>query len=291
MSATQALTVGAGRGIARPRPASIVKYTLLSVFALPWVVLPLWMLLVNSVKSEGEAAVPTLGLPSEWAAWENYATVISDGNYFTALRNSLLVAVPSIALIILLGSMAAWAYARTSSMSLKTLYFVSALSIILPPAIIPSVFVLTQVGLNGSMLGYALTIIGTRLGVVVFIATGFVQALPTSYEEAAQIDGANRWQIYWHVVLPLLAPVLFTAAVLLVISVWNDFFFALFLLQGSESATLPLALYQFANSGTYGVRWNLVFANVVLTSLPLLIAYILLQRRVLAGLTEGGVTG
>lgn len=273
----------------RLRPS--LRYLALGVFALPWVVLPLWMLLVNSFKSEAEASVPSVTLPTDWAILANYATVFEEGNYLTALRNSLLIAVPSILLVLLLGSMAAWSYARTKSMSLKTLYLLSALSIILPPAVIPTVFVLTQVGLNGSIAGYLLTLVGTRLGVVIFIATGFIQGLPVDFEEAAQLDGASRWGTYWHVILPLLSPILFTAAVLLVIAIWNDFFFALFLLRGPEAQTLPLALYDFANSGAYGLRWNLVFANVVLTSLPLLIVYVVLQRRVISGLTEGGVTG
>jgi raffinose/stachyose/melibiose transport system permease protein len=85
--------------------------------------------------------------------------------------------------------------------------------------------------------------------------------------------------------------VLFTGGILLVINVWNDFFFALFLLQGQSRATLPLTLFQFASSSLMSVRWNLVFAHVILSSLPLMIVYILLQRRVLSGLTEGGTTG
>jgi raffinose/stachyose/melibiose transport system permease protein len=129
------------------------------------------------------------------------------------------------------------------------------------------------------------------MGVVVFLATGFIRTLPVDFEEAAAIDGAGRWRIYWRMILPLLAPVLVTASVMLIISVWNDFFFALFLLQGSGQATLPLTLFQFASTSTHGVAWNLVFAHVVLSSLPLLIAYVFLQRRVLSGLTEGGVTG
>jgi raffinose/stachyose/melibiose transport system permease protein len=78
---------------------------------------------------------------------------------------------------------------------------------------------------------------------------------------------------------------------MLIISVWNDYYFALFLLRGSQAATLPLTLYSFASSSTHGVSWNLVFAHVVLASLPLVLVYLVLQRRVLAGLTEGGVTG
>jgi raffinose/stachyose/melibiose transport system permease protein len=105
------------------------------------------------------------------------------------------------------------------------------------------------------------------------------------------MDGANKWQIYWKIILPLLRPVLFTSAIMLCISVWNDFFFALFLLPGQAQATLPLTLYRFASTSTNGIAWNLVFADVVLTGLPLFLAYLFMQRRVLAGLTDGSVTG
>ena len=275
----------------RPRLRTGLRYGLLSLFAVPWIVVPFWMLLVNSFKTDGEASVLSLGWPQRWNAGANYSTVIHQGTYFAGLENSLLVGVPTILAVLLLGSMAAWAYARSNSRSLRFTYYASSLSILLPPAIIPTVYILTNLGLNGSRAGYMLTIAGTRLGVVIFLATGFIRSLPSDYEEAAQIDGASRWQVYWRMILPLLAPVLFTGGVLLVINVWNDFFFALFLLQGQSRATLPLTLFQFASSSIESVRWNLVFAHVILTSLPLLIIYIVLQRRVLSGLTEGGTTG
>ncbi|MEY9842165.1 carbohydrate ABC transporter permease [Streptacidiphilus sp. EB103A] len=264
---------------------------LLGLFAVPWIGIPLWMLLVNSFKSQGDSSVLSLDLPTNWDLVQNYRTVIDRGSYVTGLTNSLLVAVPTILAVLLFGSMAAWSYARSSSRSLRVAYYCTTLSVVLPPAIIPTVYVLTQLGLNGSRLGYLLTITGTRLGVVVFLATGFIRTLPVDFEEAAAIDGAGKWQIYWRMILPLLSPVLVTASVMLIISVWNDFFFALFLLQGPGRSTLPLTLFQFASTSTHGVAWNLVFAHVVLSSLPLLVAYAFLQRRVLSGLTEGGVTG
>lgn len=268
-----------------------IRYVLLTLFAIPWVGIPFWLLLVNSFKTEGAASVLSMSWPKIWAAWDNYKTVISAGSYLTGLKNSCLVAIPTILVVLLLGTMAAWAYARSKSRSLKVTYYVSALSIVLPPAIIPTIYILSKLGINGTQFGYVLVMTGTRLGVVCFLATGYVRSLPTAYEEAAEIDGASKWVIYWKVILPMLAPMLFTGAVLLVISVWNDFYYALFLLQGSGRATLPLALYQFASSSTEGLSWNLVFAQVILSSLPLLIVYIVLQRRVLRGLTEGGVVG
>jgi len=271
--------------------AAARRYTLLSLFALGWIALPFWLLIVNSAKTEGDAGALSVGLPARWSAVENYATVVHQGRYLVGLGNSLLMTVPVILAVLLLGSMAAWAYARSPGRTLRFTYYASVLSVVLPPAIIPTVYTLTELGLNGTRLGYLLTVIGTRLGMVVFLCTGFVRTLPVDWEEAARLDGANRWQVYRRIVLPLLSPALFTGAVLLVINVWNDFFFALFLLQGPDRATLPLTLCQFASSSTHGLRWNLVFAHVILTSLPLLVAYVMLQRRVLSGLTEGGTTG
>jgi raffinose/stachyose/melibiose transport system permease protein len=290
---TEAVTTrDPGKRRARPRSsAAPIRYVVLGVVALPWVVLPLWILVVNSFKTQGDASIPSIDLPKVWNAAANYADVITKGQYFVGLGNSLLLAVPAIAVVLLLGTMAAWSYARSNARSLRFAYFATSLSMILPPAIIPTVYILINLDLNGTRLGYFLTIVGTRLGVVIFLSTGFVKTMSPSLEEAALMDGANRWQVYWHIVLPLLRPVMFTAAILLFISIWNDFFFALFLLPGQDQATLPLDLYRFATTSTSGVAWNLVFADVVLTGLPLFIAYIVLQRRVLGGLTEGSVTG
>ncbi|MGC3992844.1 MAG: carbohydrate ABC transporter permease [Propionicimonas sp.] len=268
-----------------------LRYLVLSIVAIPWVVLPFWILLVNSWKTDAEAATPTIALPTQWALWENLQIVIDQGRYFTGLRNSLIVAVPVVLGVLLLGSMSAWTYARTKSRTLLTAYYLTALSIILPPAVVPTVVLLTKAGLTGSTAGYILALLGTRIGVIVFLTTGYIRGLSPDYEAAAQVDGANRWQTYWHVILPLLRPVLFSAAVMTVINVWNDFFFALYMIKGTGNATLPLTLYNFANVGQYGLRWNLVFMHVILTSLPLVIAYVVLQRRVMSGLTEGGLTG
>lgn len=270
---------------------TVLKYAAISLFAVPWVLVPLWLVIVNSFKTQGEAAVLNLALPKEWAIVENYAAVFIDGNYLTGLKNSLLVAVPTIAVVLLLGSAAAWAYARSTKKSFQFFFYLTSLSILLPPAVIPTIFVLSSIHLDGSVAGYALMMMGTRMGVVVFLITGFVRSLPVELEEAAAIDGATRIRIFFSLMLPLLKPVLFVGGVLLVITVWNDFFFGLLLLKTSANATLPLTLYSFASASTTSLRWNLVFAHVIMTSLPLVVAYLLAQRQVLAGLTEGGLKG
>ncbi|GAB3399018.1 carbohydrate ABC transporter permease [Schumannella luteola] len=290
------MTVVAARGALTPRrrPRRTVpwlRYTLLTLFSIPWVGVPLWLLIVNSFKREGEASQLSLALPTDWAVVDNYAAVFTDGNYLTGLRNTLLVTVPTVLVVLLLGSLAAWGYARSTRRLSQVFFYISALSILLPPAIIPTIFVLSSLHLDGSLWGYALMQMGTRLGFVIFLTTGFIRGMPIELEEAAEIDGASRLRTYFSVMLPLLRPIMFVAAVLLVIGVWNDYFFGLLLLRSTENATLPLTLFQFASSSFVGVRWNLVFAHVIMTSLPLVVVYLFSQRQVLAGLTEGGTKG
>lgn len=272
---------------------SIIKYVLLTLFAIPWVILPLWLMIVNSFKPLNEATSLAISLPRQWAIAENYATVIEQGNYPTALANSLLVTLPTILIVLLLGSAAAWAYARSRSMTLKVAYYITTLSILLPPALLPTIYLLQVMNLDGTRLGYLLVTVGTRLGGIIFLATGFVRALPMALEEAATIDGASKFQIYRSMILPLMAPVLFVGAILLMIGVWNEFFFASFLMPRNEQATLPLALFRFSSTGAQfgGFNWNLIFAHVVLTSLPLILVYLVGQGRIISGLAEGGVKG
>jgi raffinose/stachyose/melibiose transport system permease protein len=275
--------------VTKDRTFFILKYVLLSLFAVPWIVIPMWAVLVNSAKTPAEAAQLGLGLPTNWNVVENYATVFTEGDYLPSLLNSLAVTVPAIIAIVLLGSAAAWAFGRSKSRSLKVIFYVIALSMLIPPTLIPTIFLLQSIQLDGTLVGYVLVMIGTRMGIVVFLATGFVRTLPDDLEAAATIDGANRFQIFTRIVLPLLTPVLFSATVILIVFVWSDFFFAQFLLAGPGRQTLPLALYNFANSSGQTLRWNLVFAHVILTALPLLLAYVLLQKRVVGGLTEGAL--
>lgn len=277
---------------ARRRRRNAIRVTALSLIAIPWVLIPLWLLLINSAKPFNEASVLSLALPKHWALWDNYRTVISQGDYLRSFTNSLMIVVPTIAVVIVLGAMAAWAYARSQSMSAKAAYTMTVLSVVLPPAILPTIYELQTLQINGSKLGYFLVLVGTRMGTVVFLATGFIKSVPRDLEEAAAIDGAGRAQIFVRIIFPLVVPVLLVGTVILMISTWNEFFFAEFLLQGSNQ-TLPLALYHFASASADAtvMRWNLIFAHVVITSIPLILVYLVVQRRVIPGLSAGAIKG
>lgn len=273
------------------RPLTILKYVALSLFAIPWIVVPAALVVLNSLKTPGEAAALQLTLPTVWNAAENYGLVFTSGRYLQALLMTFSVTAPTVLGVVLLGAMASWTFGRSEGRLTRAGYFAIVLSILVPPAIIPTIQMLRAVGLGETPLSYVLVMIATRMGLLVFLATGFVRTFPRDLEEAAEIDGASQLRIFWSVIVPILTPVLFVGGLILAITVWGDFFYAQFLLPGVETQTLQLALYNFASASTRSLNWNLVFAHVVMTNLPLIIVYLFAQRQVIGGLTEGALKG
>ncbi len=272
----------------------ILRIALVLVAALILIALPFWLLVINSVKPFSEAAVLGPGLPQKWQIKENYQIVIDQGQYWQGLKNSLLTDIPPIALTLFLASMAAWIFGRARTRAVNVVYFVVILGMLVPGAIVTSVKLLQVSGLYtlyGDRFGTILFYTAGSLPFVIFLMAGFVKTIPIELEEAARIEGAGSFRIYWQIVLPLLKPILASAAILLLLGYWNDFYTPFFLLPNPEDQTLPLGLFAFATEGQYTTYWNLVFADVVLVSLPLVLVYIFAQRWIIAGLTLGGVKG
>jgi raffinose/stachyose/melibiose transport system permease protein len=273
----------------RPRLLGGLKYLLLSAFALATVLLPLWIVVVNSLKSEGEANELGLGVPHSGAAGSNYGTVFNDGDFLRGLSNTLIVTVPSLVCMLLFGSFAAWIFARGRSRVLRGRYYLSIVGILVPPAIVGSVLVLRWYGVSGSRFGLVLFYMGIFMSFAIFFITGFIKTIPFELEESARIDGASPVRIFRKVILPLLTPILATTFVVLLLFMWNDFIYPFYILNSSSQRTLTLGLYNFVSGYQYEIKWNLVFADVVLVSLPLVVVYFLAQRRVMSGLMGGAV--
>lgn len=270
---------------AMARSAVAVALTILLV------ALPLWLLVVNSFKDLAEAADLTLGLPEHWKIRENYGTVIHQGNAIRGLRNSLLVVVPSVGLCVVLGALAGWVFARTTLAAVKTVYYVVIAGLIVPGSIVTSVLWMQKYHLYGTRLGMIAFYVGVFLPLSIFLVAGFVKTIPLEIEEAARIDGSGRLGTFMRIVFPLLVPILATLTVLLSVAAWNDFFSPLFMLPHSDQATLPLGLYAFAASSQWQLRWNLILADVVLVSMPLVLVYLVAQRWIISGLTAGSIRG
>ncbi|MFE9751289.1 carbohydrate ABC transporter permease [Saccharothrix saharensis] len=250
--------------------------------------IPLWLVVVTAGKSQGEALTPNLALPAEWRLWENLATVWTDGEVPTAFFGSLLVVVPTVVGVLTVGSLASWVLARRSTRLTAVLYALAISGIVLPPAVVTVVLLLRYLGLAGTAVGMIGVYMGIYMSTVIFFVTGFVRTIPVSLEEAAQIDGAGPFTVFRRVVLPMLRPVLATATILICLYVWNDVFYAFFVV-GGRLDTLPLNLFRVASAGLYLDNWHLVFAYVILMSLPLVIVFVVAQRKIISGITSGAV--
>ncbi|SIM59872.1 carbohydrate ABC transporter permease [Micromonospora cremea] len=258
------------------------------VLGLAVIGIPLWLVVVTAGKSRSEALTPDLSLPSEWHLWENLRQVWTDGEVPAAFLGSLLVVVPTVFGVLALGSMASWVLARHATRLNAVLYALAISGIILPPAVVTVVLLLRQLGLAGTAIGMIGVYMGIYMSTVVFFVTGFIRTIPTSLEEAAQVDGASPLTVFRRIVLPMLRPVLATATVLISLYVWNDVFYAFFVV-GGRLDTLPLNLFSVASAGLYLNNWHLIFAYVILMSLPLIVVFAVAQRKIISGITNGAV--
>jgi len=249
---------------------------------------PLWLVVVTAGKSQGEALNPNLSLPSHWHLLDNLHQVWTDADVPAAFFGSLLIVVPTVAGVLTFGSMAAWVLARRATRLNAILYALGISGIILPPAVVTVVLLLRQLGLAGTAIGMIGVYMGIYISTVIFFVTGFVRTIPTALEEAAQIDGATPFTVFRRVVLPLLRPVLATATILICLYVWNDVFYAFFVI-GGRLDTLPLNLFRVASAGLYLNNWHLIFAYVILMSLPLVVLFAVAQRKIISGITGGAV--
>ncbi|MER5831448.1 carbohydrate ABC transporter permease [Streptomyces sp. NPDC002130] len=251
--------------------------------------IPLWLVAVTSVKPQAEAIKPSLSLPHQVRAAENYQQTFDQGKVVQGFVNSLLVVVPSVVLVLLLGAGAAWVFARRKGRLVGTLYALSISGLLLPPAVITIVMELRQLGLAGTQPGMIAVYTGMYLSTSIFFMTGFIRNLPEELEEAARMDGAGPARVFLQVILPLLRPVIATATIMVMLFAWSDIFYAFFVLGGGEKATLPLNLYQVASAQLYLNNWHLIFAYVVMMSLPMVAVFVVAQRRIVAGITSGAV--
>lgn len=277
----------AGRG---RRPSVSFASTLVIVVAAMIVGIPFWVVLVNSVKPYPETVSPTLTLPIQWQLLENYRTVLGESSVVRGFLNTGIVLTITIPITLLLSAAAAWWFARSRSRVLRPLYYVMLIGVAIPPAIIASIFVLKALGLYGSLPGLSILYVGWYVPLGIFLITGFVRSIPVELEEAARIDGAATPVVFGRIVLPLLVPVLVTTGLIVVISLWNDFLTPYMMLKDPGDDTLTLSLFEFASGSTIGstYQWNLVFADIVVTSLPMLAVYYVAQRYVVHGLAGIG---
>ncbi|HEY0246650.1 MAG TPA: carbohydrate ABC transporter permease [Gryllotalpicola sp.] len=255
--------------------------------------LPFYLLIAVALKSPADlftTSPSSFPIPPNFAnfgvAWQASA----GGGLGVALMSSLIITVGTLVVLIVFGSLCAYALARRPGKLSNVLYFLFVLGIIVPfqLSIIPLYVGFRHLGLVGTYLGMIILWVGIGSPMTVFLYTGFVRSLPKDYEEAAKLDGASALRTFWSVVFPLLRPATGTVAILMGLFIWNDFFTSLVFLGGSNHQTLPVVIYSFV--GQYVSQWEYVFAAVILAILPVVIFFVIAQRQLIRGFA-GGIRG
>jgi len=270
------------------------KFTLLRevlVWIIAIIVLSPFYFLVNiALKSRQESIDTPAFMPALKPSLDNFIHVLSSetsGTLYLGLFNSLLIAAVAVFGLVVVGSTTAYVLARKLSKLSNTVYFLVVAGIIVPAqlGLVPIYVGAQALGLLGSPIGLGVIYIAMLMPLSVFLYAGFVRALPTEYEEAANIDGASRFRTYVQVVFPLLAPATGTVATMAGIIVWNDFFTPLIFLGGSESPTLPVVIYSYV--GEYNIEWNNIFAVLIIGMIPITILYLIFQKKFIQGFSGG----
>lgn len=249
---------------------------------------PIYMALLNSVKTQGEMLTNILALPAA-PEFGNYVDAFRKTDYLRSLWNTVVVAAVGLAGIIVFASMAGYKLSRTPGKLSAFLFGLFVMSTLIPfhSIMITLVRISSDMGLQGSAVGLGLLYIGLGVAVAIFLYHGFVKSVPKELDEAAVIDGCGEFRLYFVVILPLLLPITATIAILNTLWMWNDFLLPLLILTDFKSYTLLLSTNMLF--GEYNNDWSAILASLVLAMLPVILLYLLLQKYILHGISEGAI--
>ena len=247
---------------------------------------PLLLMLVSSLRTTRDIFADPLGLPTTLDVG-NYRRAWADGSFAGYLFNSTVVTVGGMLLGTVVSVLAAYPLGRMSfrGNGIVAAYFLSGLMLPIRLGIVPVFYLLSSLDLVDSRLGLILVYGASGIPFSVFVLAAFYRQLPNELEEAARMDGAGEFRTFYSVMLPLVRPALATVVLFQFVPLWNDFFFPLILLRSTEKYTLPVGLTFFF--GQYQTDWGAVFAGLVITTLPLVLVFLLMTRQIVSGLVAG----
>jgi raffinose/stachyose/melibiose transport system permease protein len=254
-------------------------------------VLPFLFIFLMAAKTKKEAALLLFSWPRDWQLWQNFVDVLSARNYMLLLAwfNSTLITVGAVTLLVIFGAMVGYILQRRPSGWNRVIYGMVLLGLIVPPAVVPTIWVLQGIGLFKTLHGMILIQVAYGLSFAVLLYRSFIGTIPRDLDEAALIDGARPWTIFFKVVLPLLRPVTVTLITVQSIAIFNDFTNPLYYLPGKENVTVQLTLFNFQSQ--FQSQYNLLFMNILLVTIPPLLVFVFFNRQIVSGMTAGGVKG
>ncbi len=253
--------------------------------------IPFAFILSIALKPGPEAAELDFTWPQQFAFFENLVAVFEarDWMLVTAFFNSTVITVVSVTFLVIFAAMVGWILQRRQSRLTGLINVLVLAGLIVPPAVVPTIWVLQGLGLFKTIPGLIFIEIAFGLSFCILIFRAFIATIPRELDEAALIDGAGPVRLFFQIVLPLLRSVIVTAVVVQAVFVFNDFVNPLYFLPGAQNATVQLTLYTF--QGQFATQWNLLFMNILVITIPMLLLYIFFNRQIVAGLTSGAIKG
>lgn len=263
---------------------------LLAVAGIVFVV-PFIFIVLTAAKDRTEAALLEFTPPSEWLLIGNILEVLDtrNGIVVRAMLNSIILTVGSVALIVLLSAMVGFVLQRRRDRTGSAVIALMLAGLVIPPAIVPTIFVLQSLGIFKTLFGLILVEVAFTMPFAILIFRAFMSAIPRELDEAAIIDGAGPITLFRRITFPLLRPAIITVTVVASVAIYNDFVNPLYFLPGNDNVTAQLTLFSFQSQ--FSTRWHLLFADVLLITIPPLIMFMFFQRQIVSGMTAGAVKG
>jgi raffinose/stachyose/melibiose transport system permease protein len=262
---------------------------LVSIFVF---VIPFAFIVLTALKDKREASLRQFSLPENgYHLWANLVEVIRTRDYMllTAFINSTILTVASVTLLVIFGAMVGFVVQRRPSAWTPVINFLVLAGLIIPPAVVPTIWVLQGLNLFKTLHGLVLIEVAYGLSFTVLLFRAFVATIPRELDEAAIMDGAGPLRLFFRVILPLLKPVVVTVIVVQSVAIFNDFTNPLYYLPGKDNVTVQLTLFNFQSQ--FNTSFNLLFMNILLITIPPLIVFLFFNRQIVAGMTAGALKG
>lgn len=250
------------------------------------IIVPIYYIVITSLRRQEGYFTDNQLLPPLNPTLESYGKVLESG-FLLYFSNSVIVTVASVAVTVIVSLMAAFVIVRSNRWTAKASFslLLMGLAIPLQATIVPLFYMISKAGLYDSLWAIILPSIGFAIPVTVLILVNFVRDIPRELFDSMRVDGSGQWRILWSLVAPLARPAIVTVAVYDALTVWNAFLFALVLTQSPENRVLPLSLWTF--QGEFNVNVPGIMAAVVLSTIPILVLYVLGRRQLVSGMTAG----
>lgn len=252
---------------------------------------PFAFIVLMAFKDQRQAALLDFSWPAGNALWSNIVEVVTTRNWMllTAFINSTILTVASVTLLVIFAAMVGFVLQRRKTRFNGLIEFLILAGLMIPPAVVPTIWLLQGIGLFGKLHGMVLIEVAYGLPFSILLYRAFIATIPRELDEAAIIDGARPFDVFFRIILPLLWPVTVTNIVVQSVAVFNDFTNPLYFLPGNANATVQLTLYNFQSQ--FNTSYNLLFTNIALITIPPLLVFLFFNRQIVAGMTAGAVKG